>query len=548
MRFLVMCLLIFTLALPHRTAAAAPPEIWYNPLNATDFPNMWDDDSQWAEASKKVNVLVLVHWWVRRPENLPTLIKILDYAKKHKMQIDLDIEVVAKFEAETCGIGEGYTYPGEIAQAIKILSDLNVRLDWIGFDEPLWFGSYSTDPVKCRLTIPQLIDRSVLVLKDVLAVYPHVKIVQLEPIPGLMQVATWREDLTAFRQGLHHALGVTIRVLKSDVQWSDPSWPKAVADMRSYLRLNQVGFGIFYNGSDQSTSDAAWINSAVNNIEIIEGKLGIIPIMAEFTTWNPNPTYNLPESAPTTQAWLVNRYARPLSTLAVQFEGVAAKGRLADGKSAPIAGATVRGFIPGVNFARPLPVTTVNGTVPPNATHAIIGIRVNNECGVACDGFNNLLFSTINYRETADGASQMSLSYPTTETKSNGVTYSAIKVGGSLVNQVVAPPGKTVVINSDLFPVTPNATFRFDIPAATVGGSGWYGNVILIWIDDALNGINRLQIVPDPGKSLMSSAVTSADGRFRLRKLPKSVDGPAPVTVEFDGAGTHRSVVWTPLR
>src|SRR5215831_14169534 len=131
--------LLFALSALAASPNLSLPEIWFNGLGSADMPALWDDNASWQQASARVNVIVLVHWWMRRPENQALLAQIVAYAKRHHMKIALDTEPVAKYQSQTCGGGEGYTYPGEIAQAVQILAGMGVRLDWVDMDEPMWF-------------------------------------------------------------------------------------------------------------------------------------------------------------------------------------------------------------------------------------------------------------------------------------------------------------------------------------------------------------------------------------------------------------------------
>jgi len=63
-----------------------------------------------------------------------------------------------------------------------------------------------------------------------------------------------------------------------------------------------------------------------------------------------------------------------------------------------------------------------------------------------------------------------------------------------------------------------------------------------------MNGITTNDyLVPDAGKRLMSSTTTAADGTFALPVVWRVGPGSAPITIEFAGDGTHRSVAWSPL-
>jgi hypothetical protein len=384
-----------------------------------------------------------------------------------------------------------------------------------------------------------------MTLNPIIAAYPHVKIMEVIPL-GEYSVPTWREDETQFHIEFARQTGRSIQTMQVDVQWEKPGWEQAMKAVHTYAKEQNLGFSVIYNGSATTKSDADWINSAIANIEAVEGRLQIIPDQILFTSWDPHPVYNMPETSPTAQTWLINRYVRPRSALQVQFVGQGAKGKLTTLDGKPIANTTVNGYKPGVDLRKPLPVTTVTGVVPPNAVVAIFGVRVNTECG--CDGLNDLLLGTISYQETQGGSLTGSYSLPTTPSTLNGVIMDGEMVGGTRVSRIIATPTQSLTWNTGGFAVTGNAAYQFSVPAGTIGGLGWFGNIILIFWDNAGNG-TRVTLTPAPARALMATAVTNPDGTFRLPRMPRAVDSPLPVTVEFDGAaGNYRSVQWAPLR
>lgn len=544
--FLTPFLAALLLIGPRADAQIPEPEIWFNPHGpAVDLLDMWTDDAPWRHAARKVKVLVLVHWWVRQQTDA-TLIQILDYAKQHHMMLDLSTEPVARLPTDTCGNEEGYMSPGEMASTVNTLVRLGAALDWVDMDGPVMSGSYDPSSNGCQYSIPDLVNRVTMTMQDVVAAWPSVKIMEIEPLATLQQTPTWRQDESAFHTGLMRQIGRPVLVMQADVQWQFPGWKQAMLNLYSYLHEQNMRFSVIYDANATASNDADWINSVVANWEAVEGELHIVPDAVLFTSWNSFPAHNMPETSPTAQTWLINRYARPRSTIQVQFVGQGAKGKLTTIDGKPIANATVNGFKPGVNFSQPIPATVVSGVVPATAVTAIIGVRINVECG--CDGQNDILFGAIAYQETQGGALRTTLSYPTRPQQLNGVIIGGETIGGATVTRLIAEPGQTFMTNSDTFPVTAGAEYQFTVPAATIGGVGWFGNVILIFIDSQGNG-TRVTVVPDPGKALTSTAVTAADGTFALPKIPRNVDGPNPVSVEFDGAaGAYRSSIWTPLR
>jgi hypothetical protein len=549
MRWLLTPVLAMSLLIGPRVAAQTPePEIWFNPHGApVDILDMWTDTALWQQAAQRVNVLVLVHWWIRKQTDA-TLMQIFNFAKKHHMKIDLSTEPIAKIPPVTCGNEESYMGVGEMRDTITILLRLGITPDWIDMDGPVMSGHYDTSVNGCQYSIPDLVTKVAATMHLVLEAWPHIKIMDVEPLTGLGPIPTWREDVTAFHRGLEQRLGgAKVRAMQADVQWQNPRWKQDMVTMHDYVRQQNMAFSIIYDGNGTSKTDVDWINSAVANWEAVEGELHITPDQVLFTSWDAYPSHNMPESSPIAQTWLINRYPRPRTALQVQFVGLGARGKLTTTDGKPIPNAVVKGYKPGVDFSQPLPVTVVKGVVPANAVQALIGVRVNTEC--SCSGVNDILFGTIAYQETQGGTASGSFTFPTTSRILNGAAVSSERIGGTQVSRIISFPGQGLPLNGPgWFRVTPNAQYQFSVPAATVGGQGWFGNVIIIFgLSDGNQ--TRVTVVPDAGKAVMATAVTQADGTFALPHLPRSADGPKPVTVEFDGGnGSYRPTVWKPLR
>jgi hypothetical protein len=546
---LVPCLTLF-LFIGLKASAQVPvkpvphSEIWFTPQVPVDWLNMWTDDAPWQNAASKVKVIALEYTFIRQTTPAQ-LLQIAAFAKEHHIQLEIATDSVAKFQNQTCGGIEGYSFHGEILAAIQILQGLGIHLDWVDMDEPVWFGHYTPGPWGCVLSIPDLITDVALNMRDVLTAYPDIQMIELEPIPAVTDQPTWRQDLTQFRLGLAQTLGTAVHFVHADLEWNDPTWQTSLVTFNQYLREQNVGLGIFFNASSTQTTDQAWINAAAANMDTIEGQLGIIPAHAHFSTWNPNPTHNMPETSPLTQTWLINRFVNVPSVLQVQFSGTSANGKLTTFQGRPIANATIQGFIPGVSFSQPLPVTVQTGIVPATATSMILGIRINTECS-NCNGLNDLLLGSIQYAETAGGSAQGTLSPPTWPLTQNGAIVGGQLIGGTIVSRIITQPGQYFLWNSNTFPVTPGATFQLSIPAGTVDGLGWSGNIDIIWISGAGASIPRLLVVPPVGKTLKSTAVTAADGTFQLLNMPRETYERNPVTVQYNGSGIHRSATWSP--
>ena len=237
------------------------PQIWFGTSGRADSANMWTADAPWQHAVHKVKVLVLVHEVVGQMTT-QELIQIRDFATAHHMQIDLSTEAVAKLPNATCGAEEGYTYVGENSGAAQILFNLGFKVDWVDMDGPMNAGSYDTGPQSCRLSIADLIPRVVSTLQGVFALYPNAKLMDVEPLPGLEQQPTWRQDVQTFHAGLAQQLGVQVAAMQTDVNWLDPTWPAVMANLQTFLHERNQLLSVIYDPNAVAQSDTQAINQS----------------------------------------------------------------------------------------------------------------------------------------------------------------------------------------------------------------------------------------------------------------------------------------------
>jgi hypothetical protein len=430
--------------------------------------------------------------------------------------------------------------------SVLTLKRLGVQLDWIMLDEPVWFGHYDTEVGACQLSMPDLIRLTASIVSPIVAVYPDIKIIEGEPVPVLTEASDWRQCLSEFQEGMARETGRKMQGMHIDMDWHNPDWKQAVTDLNVFLDQRNMDLGIYYDATIQELSDADWINHAVSNFEALEGSVGITPAHAIFASWNVYGQLVMPETFPVTQTWLINRYVRERSLLTVEFVGQGAHGRLTTEHGKPIANATVRAYVPGVDFSQPLPVVVVQGIVPPTAAYAVVGFRLNAEC--QCSGLDDVLAGSIHYQEIVGGSAEGDFTLAANPRTYGAVIVDGEVVGGTRVARVIAPVGVPFLPNTLLFPVTPGATYQFSMAAGTMGGTGWYGGVILIWFDQTQWGFLRVTVTPDPSRRLVATVTTAADGTFVIPNMPRVGAGSAPVTVEYDGGGIYRSVAWSPLR
>ena len=270
---------------------------------------MWADKAPWQKAALKVQVIGIVHWWLDNASD-EQILRVFQFARRHHMKVEMETAVVARYSKEACGHTEGYTAPETLPAEIAILKRLNLHLDIITMDEPLWFGHYNPDRSSCSLSVSALVDRITSNTKAILAQYPDIQIVDIEPLPAITNYPDWKKSVSTFQEMLLERMGKTFHALQVDVDWESPGWVAPLREMRVFTGLRQTALGLYFNGMPFARSDREWIDSAESHFDAVEGQMGILPDQAIFATWAPYPAHNMPETSPTTQTWLINRYSR----------------------------------------------------------------------------------------------------------------------------------------------------------------------------------------------------------------------------------------------
>jgi hypothetical protein len=548
MRFVALSLLLHVEAGASAGRHSDEPEIWFTPNpSSPDFQHLWSDDAPWQTAAAQVNVLGIIHEWLLAATD-EQILAMANFARRRHMKLDFDVEAVLRANSGSCPHIEGFVTPGEITRELSILKRLDIHIDVMNMDGPLWNGHYGTVPSNCALSVKDLVINVAPNIAPIIAQYPDIQIYENEPVPALTNFEDWRGALTDFQAGASRVAGRQVLGLLLDMSWDTPAWIQPLKDLREFTDERTLHLGWYVDGSVYAMSNRQWLVSAAGFDEYAERTVGAIPDNVIFSTWNSYAVNNMPDIWPIGLTSGINHYFRSRTSLQAQFTVQRAQGLLTtleDGKS--VVNATINGYIPGVNFSRPLPINVVQGVVPSNAVFGQIGYRLNAECN--CHGRNDVLVGTLKYQETDGGSKTETAIFPNHNQSYNGVLVSNEMVGGAIVNRVVTTPPQAFVANFGWFLVSPGAKFTFSVPAATPAGDPWYGHIFLVFGDrnhQSLTG--SVFLVPDSGRVLTSTTTTGADGQFTLKKLPRIGPGAVPVFVYFAGDAAHRSVSWSPNR
>jgi hypothetical protein len=149
-------------------------------------------------------------------------------------------------------------------------------------------------------------------MREYKTVFPNVMIGDTEPIPSLTKRQGWQNAYRDWMQAFQKAAGQPIAFLNMDINWPEDNWrwQQYVEETASFARARHVQAGIIYNASipGGAKSDKQWLDSAVQHIAEIEGRMGIAPDKALFESWAWFPKRSVTDPSGLGEDYLVEKY------------------------------------------------------------------------------------------------------------------------------------------------------------------------------------------------------------------------------------------------
>jgi hypothetical protein len=503
---------------------AAVPQVWLSGVDpfvrqamkagASDYNELFRPDAPWRVAATHVSVFKTSTQWILNGSDEELTRMFVDLRGRG---IALAIEaLMLTRENDKCGRGvEGYSGPGTIRRAAERIQALGGQLAYIAMDEPLWFGHSYRGPQACQASLPYLARDIARTVKDVKAVFPNVKVGDIEPLPQSSQ-ADWVGTIMEWAAEFESAVGVPLAFFDMDVDWVR-NWDADVSRLARELAARGVKFGIIYNGNPNDPDDQTWTRNAEVRFDAIEGRLGIIPDQAILQTWMVHPTHMLPETRPGTMTNLVMRYARTRTSLKFQARDGRLVGILTDRSGHPLSNAAVSIMVIEDGRSGRLTVNESSGTVPPAASSAVVALRLNTEC--ECSGSGEVGVGTVSYAD--DGGSKAERPLKNANATENNLQPDA-------PTQFIATAGSPILVNSKSFPVSPGHSYRLKVPMRATRDAAGAGYVALAFLGPDGNEIKRDRVPITQGESRRVVVSTDLNGYFQYG----GITNPQPGAVE----------------
>jgi hypothetical protein len=280
-----------------------------------------------------------------------------------------------------------------------------------------------------------------------------------------------------------------------------------------------VPFGIIYNGGDtaiysggsNSGSNEQWLQLTAERAYECEQVAGGQPDQVKFASWHYYPTRVLPETDPSAFTSIIDRYFAPRTALQVN-DAQRVTLRTTDG--APLPGAAVS--VEAVPADGPYQELTLDGTVPADATSAIVAARANTES--AGPGKADLNIYSFAYAENG-GQNLVQNPHFNNDLSLWG------QYGGGKAHLVASDHGpgsmlhmhanydQPLYLDSAEFPVTPGATFEFRVATSVPldSASSAYAAIIFLGVEESGRRIINLA----PAAIDLGALTTDGSGQAR---------------------------------
>jgi hypothetical protein len=519
--------------------SSGPSEIWFAPLDdvtrsdnvifgiippnfggSTDYMSLFSANAAWTQAENRTAVFKMYQPPFGGGPQLPAftdnqLQQIFTFLNQHN--IALAVELGPLIPTVSCGNGvEGFT--GQAAQSLATrIKNNGGTLAYLAMDEPFYFANIYNGSGACQWTASQIATNALTSIGILKTAFPDLQIGDIEPVPPNGLAADWIQRYATWMDAFQTAVGSKLAFFHADTGFL-PTWITDVAALRVETSKRGISLGISYDGFPSDTSDAQWLGRAQQNFvdfELAKGQ----PDQALFQSWEAFPRTHLPETTPYTFTWMLDQYARPRPSLTLNTTLTQASGKLLDNLGAPVASAPITVTLRPISGPGVVADYTLTGIVPAGATGALVGIRINEECG-GCSGTADVAMYTFQYSETGAGSRTANLDFANGfngwglfDTGTSQFESTPIPPGQDL--HVTAQPGQVVQLNSSTFTATPGAAYTLHIKARVSPQSAGTGYFTIIFVGS--QEVRRDNLNLQSGIVTLGTAQTGSDGSYNLQ-------------------------------
>jgi hypothetical protein len=472
-----------------------------------DYMDLFVDDAPWPIAATNVQVFKLDESLADTLD--PALLKkILDNLDKR--HISLCIQGAGLTSTPKTGQPQGFHAAGSHLRVAKKINAAGGIVRFLTFDEPLKSGTAA------HYTPDQIAGQLAQYINEYRTVFPGTLFGDIEPIAA---AKTW---LDTFRR----VSGIDMSYLHAEVDYHDSTWPEKARDLEDFCRKRAISFGMVYTGDEGSLKDGQWLQLVRDRMATYELAKGGHPDDAVIESRQLCPRNLLPETDSTKFTQLVNYYSKGRTKIVLDKPDPSAgqtqlSGKVLSANGKPAVGMAVKLWVNPRYPNAPFRDYTASGAVPPGATHATIGVRVNSEMGQNAGGDCDVSLSSMRFEPKGGQALGFNFVPGLKDWKISGNGKVGIgkdqSARSDMVLHLVANPKQAIHIDRASFPVKAGNAYDLIFNAAIPQKSEGCGYFVVVFA--AGKEISR-KIVPfEGGLHLDEQSETNEDGVFSFKRV-----------------------------
>ena len=468
---------------PHPPGQDAPGTP--NPrMGELDYLDLFKADAPWQRAAAHVHIFKFY----------PQLLEKLSDGELRSVLADLNrrgiaiaLEVGPLVPTSTCGMGVE-SFNGSSGPAVaRRLRSLGSTLRFAALDEPYFYGSLFAGPNACRWTARKVAEEMSLWIAEMRTIVPDILVGDIEPLADPASAEMYAAWLDTFRS----VSGANFPFFHLDVDWNRPRWGEEAKALEDAVRQRGIAFGMLYFGDDGST-DRRWIELAEERMGLYESLYGGKPDQVVIQSFHDRPHHALPETDPSAFTYLVNRYFRQRTAIAMDAAphagGVLVAGKLTT-SDGTIANARVTLVATPQDGTGRYAEYVYTGIVPAGVRRALVGMRVNHECG--CRGETDISLYGVSYeagdqiQRVPNGSFRLGLN-GWGQWGTAAALIEPIERGVGRLLHVVSGPDQLVGLNSTDFSVIPGESYTVTFSARVAPrslGSGYFTLIFLAEVE-----------------------------------------------------------------
>ena len=268
-----------------------------------DYMDLFDRGAPWQSAARHVAVFMVSTQFVDHATDAQLSHVIEGLRARH---ISLGMAGLMLVPSRRCGSGvESYGRRGVMDLVASRISHLGGTLDYVAFDEPIWFGHVLQAPRTCQDSLQALAMQMAEPAASLKRVFPNLSFVDTEPLNNHTDLSLL-SDILEFAKLFRQATGYTIDGVHADIIWRD-TWQYQYRAWYNALHRNGLRVGVICRGSQPDPTDEAWTAEAIETIDALAHGNEPRPDVIRVQIWGFRPTHMLPEDDPASLTSVVLR-------------------------------------------------------------------------------------------------------------------------------------------------------------------------------------------------------------------------------------------------